>query len=97
MILENEDSKHKEEYGYVKKEFQQMIYDNLVGAEELERVIAEAKSKIKQEYDNSAFGLTIMGIIGEEAKKYYLVHLDTGIVLVSTFIKPSRTSPLYKK
>lgn len=35
MILEHEVSKEKEEYGFIKKEFQQLILDNLVIMEEI--------------------------------------------------------------
>ena len=30
LLMEHEDSKNNEEYGFVKKEFQLMIFDNLV-------------------------------------------------------------------
>lgn len=30
LLIEHEDQKNKEDYGFIKKEFQQMIYDNVV-------------------------------------------------------------------
>lgn len=30
LLIEHEDQKNKEDYGFIKKEFQQMIYDNIV-------------------------------------------------------------------
>ena len=33
LLIEHEEAKHREDYGFIKKEFQQMIYDNLVAAE----------------------------------------------------------------
>ena len=34
MLVEHEENKQREDYGFVKKEFQQMIHDNLVAADE---------------------------------------------------------------
>lgn len=42
MLMEHEEVKNQEEYGFVKKEFQQMIWDNIVACEEGERLASVA-------------------------------------------------------
>jgi hypothetical protein len=69
LLVEHEESKLKEEYGFVKKEFQQMIYDNLVACEEAERLAEEAKARLKQENDNVIFGVGVLGVVAEEVRK----------------------------
>lgn len=70
MLVEHEDNKNKEDYGFVKKEFQQMIWDNIVVCDEAERLITTASSRLRQENDNVIFGVGIMKVILEEIKKY---------------------------
>lgn len=70
MLVEHEDNKNKEDYGFVKKEFQQMIWDNIVVCDEAERLITTASSRLRQENDNVIFAVGIMKVILEEIKKY---------------------------
>ena len=39
MLIQHEQAKTTHEYGFIKKEFQQMIMDNLVAIEEIERLV----------------------------------------------------------
>jgi hypothetical protein len=44
LLIEHEDQKHKEDLGFIKKEFQQMIYDNIVAIEEIEKLMSRSGS-----------------------------------------------------
>ncbi len=63
MLLQHEESKHSQEYGFVKKEFQQMIADNVVVCDEAERLISSAKTRLRQENDNVIFAIGVMNVI----------------------------------
>ena len=67
--MEHEDNKNKEEYGFIKKEFQQMIHDNLAACEEAEKLDAEARARLRQENDNVLFGLGVLTVVIEEIRK----------------------------
>jgi hypothetical protein len=62
MLVENEETKHREEVGFIKKEFQQMIYDNLVAIGEIDRLM-ERTHALKSENDNVMFGMGVLGVI----------------------------------
>lgn len=47
----------------MKKEFQQMILDNVVICDEVDRLIGEARRNLKEENDNTIFGLGVFAVI----------------------------------
>ena len=46
-----------------------MIYDNVVACDEAERLVSEAKSRLKQDNDNVLFGLGVLSVVIEEIKR----------------------------
>jgi hypothetical protein len=68
MLIEHEENKQREDYGFVKKEFQQMIHDNLTAADEFERLM-KAACLLKRENDNVLFGLGVLAVVQEEVRK----------------------------
>lgn len=68
LLVEHEEQKHKEELGFIKKEFQQMIYDNVVAIEEIERVMAAAAG-LNRENDNVNFGLGVLAVVMEDVQR----------------------------
>lgn len=63
MLLDHEDSKNKEDYGFVKKEFQNMIMDNLVVIEHAEKVMSSKAKLLQGENDNVTFGVGILRVV----------------------------------
>ena len=69
MLIEHEEAKTTHEYGFIKKEFQQMIYDNLVAIEEIERLMATRPGSLNSDNDNAMFGLGILNSVAEDTRR----------------------------
>jgi hypothetical protein len=67
----------------VKKEFQQMIYDNVVAIEEIERVMASSGG-LNRENDNVNFGLGVLGVVMEDVQRYPPSHSGSSTGTPST-------------
>ena len=68
MLLENESKKSEQEYGFIKKEFQQMIVENLVIADEIIKLQGIAKKLPGQEEDNVIFANMILEVMAKHAQ-----------------------------
>lgn len=80
LLVEHEDQKHKEELGFIKKEFQQMIYDNIVAIEEIERVMGTV-GKLNHENDNTNYGLGVLKVIMEDVQRYFIPYSVSNIAM----------------
>jgi hypothetical protein len=68
LLIEHEDQKNKEDYGFIKKEFQQMIYDNIVAIEQIDRLMG-ATGSLNRENDNVSFGLGVLAVVMEDVQR----------------------------
>jgi hypothetical protein len=69
LLVENDHMKKEGDFGFVKKEFQQMIYDNLVVIEEIEKLMATRVPQLNADNDNVMFGQGILAVVLQEVAK----------------------------
>lgn len=70
LLEEHEEMKDKEEYGFVKKEFQNMIMENCVIAEEFVKIQKKISNfSNKENLDNAQFAESIFLAMLEEVQR----------------------------
>ena len=88
MLLEHEALKVNEDYGFVKKEFQKMVMDNLSAINELERLHKEVVNfPNKQALDNVIFAEAVINNLMQDVAKYKLYNVELSINSILTSMK----------